>query len=57
MPNTREGLDNRGGGGNPSKKLINGGVSINGGGSEIRKKRGFTLTKRTFSSTVFERNI
>ena len=38
------------GGGNPSKKLING-----GGGSEISKKRGFTLSKITLYSTVFER--
>ena len=32
-----------GGGGNPSKKLINGGGLTNGG-SEIRKKRVFTLS-------------
>ena len=32
-----------GGVGNPSKKLINGGLN-KWGGSEIRKKRGFTLS-------------
>ena len=42
MPNTRRVLIS-GGGGNPSKKLINGGVLMNGG-SEVLKKRVFTLS-------------
>ena len=43
VPDTTRVLINGGGGGNPSKKLMNGGVLIKGG-SEIRKKRVFTLS-------------
>ena len=43
VPNTRRGLDKRGRGWEPLKETIKRGVLIIGG-SEIRKKRGFTLS-------------